>query len=63
MYICADGDPPDGPWIAYSWTIVLIGESILVGLSLYKGWQNRKSGYASSILRVLARESVLYFIA
>ena len=63
MFICADGDPPDEHWIAYSWTIILIAESVLLSLSVYKGWQDSSSGYASSFVRTLTRQSVLYFFA
>ena len=63
MYICADGDPPNGHWISYYWTTALITDSILLSLSLYKGWRNNRSGYGGRVLRVLTRDSVLYFIA
>ena len=63
MYICADADPPSSHKIEYSYIGLLAGESILVCLSLYKGWQEHKSGYGSHTLRMLTRESVLYFVA
>ena len=64
VFVCADGDPPgDHHFLAYSWLPVLIVESILMCLSLYKGWQDWRTGYGSSILRILTRESVFYFIA
>ena len=63
VYICADGDPPHDHRFAYTWTIVLVGESVFVVLSLYKGWQDWRTGYGSSILRILARDSVTYFVA
>ena len=63
VYICADGDPPHDHRFAYTWTIVLVGESVFVVLSLYKGWQDWRTGYGSSVLRILTRESVFYFIA
>ena len=63
MYICADGDPKGGHWIAYYWTTVICTETILLTLSLYKGWQNRRTGYGGSVMRVLTRDSVLYFVA
>ena len=42
---------------------MLITESILLSLSIYKGWQNRKTGYGGSVMRVLTRDSVIYLIA
>ena len=62
VYICADGDPPGDHRTAYGWIPVIGTESILLCLSLYKGWQNRRYGYGgSTLLRVLTRDSVLYF--
>ena len=64
VYICADGDPPGGHRLAFTWTPVLITESILLCLSLYRGWQNRKFGSGgSTVLRILTRDSVIYFLA
>ena len=63
VYICADGDPAGDHRTAYSWIGILTGESILVCLSLYKGWQDRRTGYGSDTLRMLTRESVFYFVA
>ena len=63
VYICADGDPPGGHRIAYGWIPVILTESTLLGLSMYKGWENRRLGYGGSVLlRILTRDSVLYFI-
>ena len=63
MYICADGDPPGTHTVAYSWVPIIVTETILLCLSLYKGWQHRKLGYgANTIMRVLTRDSAIYFI-
>ena len=65
VFVCADGDPPgDHHFLAYSWLPVLIVESILMCLSLYKGWQSRRAGFGgSTALRMLTRDSVIYFMA
>ena len=63
VHICVESDPPGRHWISYYWTTVICTETILLTLSLYKGWQNRRTGYGGSVMRVLTRDSVLYFIA
>ena len=64
VYICADGDPPGDHRLAYSWLPVLVTEAILLGLTLYRGWQDRRQGYGTStFLRILTRDSVIYFMA
>ena len=65
VYNCGDGDPPCHHWISYQYTTLLVTESILLSLSLYKGWRNWRSELrlSSSIQHVLTRDSVLYFFA
>ena len=65
VHICADGDPPGYHWIAYYYTTLLVTESVLLSLSLYKGWHSWRSDlkHSSSIQHVLTRDSVLYFLA
>lgn len=63
VYVCADGDPPGDHRLAYSWLPVLATESILLGLSLFRRWQHRRLGYGhSTILHILTRDSVIYFL-
>ena len=63
VYICADGDPIDGHWISYYWTTILVVNTIFLGLSLYKAQRNWRCKYATTMLRMMARDSVLFFFA
>ena len=64
VFVCAAGDPPGTHFLGFSWLPVFITESILMCLSLYKGWQNRRADYGGcSALRMLTRDSIIYFMA
>lgn len=63
LYICADADPAHEHWITNFWIIILVVESTLLSLSLYKGWQSHRSGLGGGLMGTLTRDSVLYFIA
>jgi len=62
LFLCADGDPVNAHWITYYWTAILIIESILLSLSLYKAYLHHKTGAGGGLMKVLTRDSVLYFI-
>ncbi|KAI0341100.1 hypothetical protein BDW22DRAFT_1485579 [Trametopsis cervina] len=62
LFLCADGDPPHGHWITYYWMSILIIESILLGLSVYKGWQTHQSGLGGGLMGVLTRDSIFYYL-
>lgn len=62
VFICADADPPHVHWVSYYWTAALIIETVLLSLSLYKSWQNFRTGAGGNLMRVLTRDSVLYFV-
>ncbi|KAG6909112.1 hypothetical protein DXG01_001986 [Tephrocybe rancida] len=60
--ICADADPLDGShWVVYYWTAILVIESILLSLAVYKAWQHRASVRGSTLMQALTRDSVVYF--
>ncbi|KAG6861938.1 hypothetical protein C0995_009888 [Termitomyces sp. Mi166 len=62
VFICADADPLDGShWVVYYWAAILVIESILLSLAVYKAWQHRKSQRGSTLMQHLTRESVIYF--
>jgi len=64
LFICADGDPPHAHWIAYVPVILLITESILFGLAVFKAFEQSRSKTPSGrILPQLTRESVWFFAA
>ncbi|EIN05653.1 hypothetical protein PUNSTDRAFT_145621 [Punctularia strigosozonata HHB-11173 SS5] len=62
LRICADADPPHLHWIAFYWTAILSIEAILMGLAMYKAYENYKTGIGGPLMRSLSRESVLYFM-
>ncbi|TDL24694.1 hypothetical protein BD410DRAFT_785385 [Rickenella mellea] len=63
LYLCADGDPPNHVhWVSYYWTAILIIEGILLSLSLYKAYINHRTGAGGSLMKILTRDSVLYFV-
>ncbi|KAJ7490937.1 hypothetical protein FB451DRAFT_1552504, partial [Mycena latifolia] len=64
LFICADADPPDVHWMAYVPVIILITESIFLGLAVFKASQQlgpRMSG--GRILPQLTKESIFFFSA
>lgn len=64
LFICADADPMNGThWVVYYWVAILVIESILLSLALYKAWLHRPSTTGSSLMRELTRHSVIYFFA
>ena len=63
VYICADRDLPGRPVIALFWSSVLLVESVLLCMSIYRGWRNWKSEFASSWISILTEQSIFYFIA
>lgn len=64
LFICADADPPHVHWIAYVPLIVLVTESVFLGLALYKVWQQRSSKIpGGQILSCLTRQSIFFFSA
>ncbi|KAJ7611738.1 hypothetical protein FB45DRAFT_1119094 [Roridomyces roridus] len=64
LFICADGDPPHGHWIAYVPVILLITEFIIFLLAVFKAWQQYRSEIPSGqILPKLMKESVWFFFA
>ena len=62
LFICADGDPPHAHWITWFWLVIICIESILLSLSVYKGWQTHRAGLGGGLMTTLARDSVLYFL-
>jgi len=62
LQICADGDPPHRHWVVFYWTSLLTIESILLSLSCYKAFLYYKRGTGGNIMRLLTRDSLLYFI-
>lgn len=62
LFICADGDPIRRHWVSYYWTSLLITESILLSLSVYKAYVFQRTGAGGNLMRILTRDSVLYFI-
>lgn len=62
LYICADGDPPNAHWITWFWLTIICIESVLLCLSLYKGWVSYRAGFGGGLMMALTRDSVLYFI-
>lgn len=63
VHICVESDPRGKHWISYYWTAILVVESTLLSLSLYKGWQNFRSKYTTRALRLMTRDSILFFFA
>ncbi|KAG6845087.1 hypothetical protein H0H87_000992 [Tephrocybe sp. NHM501043] len=62
-FICADADPLDGShWVVYYWAAILVIESTLLCLAVYKAWQHRSSQRGSSLMQQLTRDSVFYFV-
>lgn len=61
LFICADADPAHAHWITYYWITVVILDTILLSLSVYKGWQTQRSGLSGGLMSTLTRDSVLYF--
>jgi len=60
--ICADADPLDGShWVMYYWAAILIIESVLLCLAMYKAWQHRNAARGSRLMQQLTRDSVIYF--
>ncbi|KAF8526379.1 hypothetical protein JB92DRAFT_2872675, partial [Gautieria morchelliformis] len=53
---------PQPPLYFLTWIPLLICESILCFLMLYKAWTKYKSNCDSSLLRLIIRDSVLYFL-
>jgi hypothetical protein len=63
LFICADGDPLNGPhWLTYAWTVGLIVESSLLSLALFKAWSRYYDGTGSKLIRNLTRDSIMYFV-
>ncbi|KAG6853773.1 hypothetical protein C0991_001484 [Blastosporella zonata] len=61
-FICADADPANGShWVVYYWAAILVIESTLLSLAVYKAWQHRTSQRGSSLMQQLTRDSVIYF--
>ncbi|KAF7332990.1 hypothetical protein MVEN_02405300 [Mycena venus] len=64
LFICADADPAHKHWIAYAPMMLIIVESILLSLALFKAHQQRKIGITGGrILPQLMKESVFFFAA
>ncbi|KAJ6552789.1 hypothetical protein B0H19DRAFT_1263241 [Mycena capillaripes] len=64
LFICADADPPHVHWMAYVPAIILVTESILLGLAVFKASQQFRAGIAGGrILPQLTKESVFFFAA
>ncbi|KAK0202633.1 hypothetical protein DFS33DRAFT_1385008 [Desarmillaria ectypa] len=62
LFICADADPMDGShWVVYYWMSILIIESTLFSLALWKAWQHRPSAQGSKLMQQLTRDSAMYF--
>ncbi|KAK0467063.1 uncharacterized protein EV420DRAFT_663139 [Desarmillaria tabescens] len=62
LFICADADPLDGShWVVYYWMSILIIESTLFSLALWKAWQHRPSAQGSKLMQQLTRDSAMYF--
>lgn len=61
VFICADGDTPGRPWVVFYYVAILTVEFILLTLSAFKGWFNRRLALRKGILFVLTRDSVYYF--
>lgn len=62
LFICADADPLDGShWVVYYWMSILIIESTLFALALWKAWQHRPSAQGSKLMQQLTRDSAMYF--
>ncbi|TFY77483.1 hypothetical protein EWM64_g6529 [Hericium alpestre] len=61
VFICADGDQPGHPWVAFYFTSTLAIETILLLLSLWKAWHAHKTGLGGGLMKVLTRDSVYYF--
>ncbi|KAF8504165.1 hypothetical protein JB92DRAFT_2968625, partial [Gautieria morchelliformis] len=53
---------PQPPLYFLTWIPALICESILCLLMLYKAWTEYKNNCDSSLLRLIIRDSVLYFL-
>lgn len=62
LLICADGDPPHMHWITWFWLTIILIESILLSLSVYKGWTTYRQTGTGSLLFALTRDSVFYFV-
>jgi len=62
LFICADGDAPHQHWIAYYWTCALCVDIILLLMAMYKAWAYRKCPNKYNLMRVLAWDSIIYFV-
>ena len=62
LFICADGDAPHQHWIAYYWTCALSVDTILLLMAMYKAWAYRKCPNKYNLMRVLAWDSIIYFV-
>lgn len=62
LFICADGDPPHQHWTAYYWTCALVVDTTVLLMALYKAWAYRLHKNQHSLMRVLTRDSILYFV-
>lgn len=62
VFICANSDFPHEHWGMFFDTSVIIVESILLSLALYKLWSQRREATPNRLLMRLTAESILYFI-
>jgi hypothetical protein len=61
-FICANKEPDDGTkWVSYFFTTIIVVESTLLLMAVWKAWQHRKRVFGSSLMQQMARDSVLYF--
>ncbi|TFK50317.1 hypothetical protein OE88DRAFT_1735898 [Heliocybe sulcata] len=63
VFICANGDFPKEHWAMFFDTSIIIVESVLLLLALYKLWAQRKDEMPNKLLMRLTMESIFYFIA
>lgn len=62
LFICADSDPLNHHWITWFWLIVICIESVLLCLSVYRGWQTYRAGLGGGLMTTLMKDSVIYFV-
>ncbi|KAJ7106659.1 hypothetical protein C8R44DRAFT_885929 [Mycena epipterygia] len=60
IFICADADPPDSHWIMWVPVIILVTETIFLGLAVYR---TAYTQYGGHLLRRLAKHSVYFYLA
>ena len=62
LLLCAGGDTPHRHWLAYYWTCAFCVDTILLLMALYKAWAYRQCPNKYNLMRILAWDSIIYFV-